>query len=116
MEMENLLMGPARSCLRQPDQDQLQIALLANLGYLLHSHHRQGTEGTRVICNSSMHSTVAKLAANMAGSGESAVIKLLVKVTRAANTADTAKALAGTVTMGITSSAVDGATIMDTNR
>jgi hypothetical protein len=57
---------------------------------------------------------VAKLAVNMVDSEES-VIKLLARAIRAANMPDTVKALAGTVIMGITSNAVDGATIMGTN-
>jgi len=109
-------MGRALFFLRQLDQDQLRIALLANLGFPLHSLHRQGMEGTRVICSSSMHSTVAKLAASMVDSEESAVIKLPARVIRAASMVDTAKVLVVTATMGTTNSAVDGVTTMDTNK
>lgn len=108
-------MGPVLSSPRQLDQDQLRIALLGSLGFLLHNLRRQGMEGTQVICSSSMHYTVARQAANMVGLGESAVTKLPARVIRAANTADMVKALAETVTMGTTNNVADGATIMAIN-
>jgi hypothetical protein len=109
-------MGPVPSSLRQLDPDQLRIALLGNLGFLLHNLRRQGMEGTQVICSSSsMHFTVARLAASMVGLEESAVTKLPARVIRAANTADIVKALAEIVTMGTINNVVDGATTMVTN-
>jgi hypothetical protein len=116
MEMGSPSMGPVLSSLRQLDQDQLRIALLVSLVFLHHNLRRQeGMEGTRAICSSSMHFTVAKLAASMADLEESVVTKLPAKVIRAANTVDMVRALAETVTMGTTNNVVDGAIIMATN-
>ena len=106
-------MGLALYFPRWLDQDRPRIALLGNRGFLLHSLHRQDTEFTRIIYNSSM---VAKVAANMVLSEESAAIKLPARAIRAASSVDTVKALPGTITTGITSNAVDGVTIMGTNR
>lgn len=109
-------MDPVLSSLRQLGQDQLRIALLGSLFFLLHNLRRQeGMEGTQVICSSSMHFTVARLAASMVGLEESVVTKLPARVIRAANTADMVKALAETVTMVTTNNVVDGAIIMATN-
>jgi hypothetical protein len=116
MEMGSPPTDPVLSFLRRLDQDQLRIALLGSLGFLFHNLRRQeGMEGTQVICSSSMHFMVARLAASMVGLEESVVTKPPVRVIRAVNMADMPKALAQTVTMGITNNVVDGATIMATN-
>jgi len=116
MEMGSPPTGPVLSFLRRLDQDPQRIALRGNLGFPFHNLRRQeGMEGTQVTCSSSMHFTVARLAASMVGLEESAVTKLPARVIRVINMADMPKALAQTVTMGITNNVVDGATIMATN-
>jgi hypothetical protein len=114
MEMGNLPTAPVLYCLRQLDLDQLRIALQVSLSFPRHSLPSKVTEGTQAICSNSMHFTVVRREASMVGL-ELAVTKLPARLIRAANMADMVKALAVIVTMEITSSVVDGATIMDTN-